>query len=334
MGDVLHALPAVAALRVARPDWVIDWVVDPRWEALLKGESAGVVDRVYVAETKLWSKAPVSRETLRSVLGLRRKLREGRYDVVVDMQGTIRSAVIGWMAGGRSFVGYADPREAMAGTMYGRKVKRLGVHVVDQGAALLGEAVGVELQPAVAAMPVTPWAEEWAERDAVLSRPMCLLDAGGGWGAKQWPAERFGELAKVVKGMGFDVVVNAAQKDNATALRVVEASGGAARMVVCNVAGLVALMRRVDLYVGGDTGPTHLAGMLAAPMVALFGPTDPARNGPWGVGPKVVVRDAGSVTTYKRTDEVEAGLAKVSVERVVEAVREVWGGAGKGKAQN
>jgi heptosyltransferase-1 len=323
MGDVLHALPAVAALRVARPDWEIDWVVDPRWEALLVGESAGVVDRVYVAETKLWSKGPMSRETLRSVLGLRRMLREGRYDVVVDMQGTIRSAVIGWMAGGRSFVGFADPREAMAGAMYGRKVKRLGVHVVDQGAALLGEAVGVELQPAVAAMPVTPWAEEWAERDAVLSRPMCLLDAGGGWGAKQWPAERFGELAKMVKGMGFDVVVNAARKDNATALRVVEASGGAARMVVCNVAGLVALMRRVDLYVGGDTGPTHLAGMLAVPMVALFGPTDPARNGPWGVGPKVVVRDAGSVTTYKRTDEVESGLAKVSVERVVEAVREI-----------
>jgi heptosyltransferase-1 len=94
-------------------------------------------------------------------------------------------------------------------------------------------------------------------------------------------------------------------------------------MVVCNVAGLVALMRRADVYVGGDTGPTHLAAMLAVPLVALFGPTDPARNGPWGVGPKVVVRDADSVTTYKRTAEVEAGLAKLTVERVVEALREI-----------
>ncbi len=323
MGDVLHALPAVAALRRARPDWGIDWVVDPRWEALLRGDGRGVVDTTFVAETMLWSKAPVSVETLRSVLGLRRKLREGKYDVVVDMQGTIRSAVIGRMAGGKSLVGYANPREALAARMYGRKVERRGEHVVEQGASLLGEAVGIELEPIAAALPVTQWAEAWAEQEAVLSRPMCVLGAGGGWGAKQWPAERYGELAKVVRGMGFDVVVNAVRKEDAVPLRVVEVSEGAARMVVCNVAGLVALMRRADVYVGGDTGPTHLAAMLAVPLVALFGPTDPARNGPWGVGPKVVVRDADSVTTYKRTAEVEAGLAKLTVERVVEALREI-----------
>ena len=120
MGDVLHALPAVAALRRARPDWMIDWVVDPRWAPLLvDGEGKGpVVDRVHLAETKLWSKAPLSPATLRSVLRLRGELRKERYDLAVDMQGTLRSAVIGRMAGAKQFVGYGDPREALAARLY------------------------------------------------------------------------------------------------------------------------------------------------------------------------------------------------------------------------
>jgi heptosyltransferase-1 len=327
MGDVLHSLPAVAALRRARPDWEIDWVVDPRWANLLvDGEEGGaervgpVVGRVFLAETRTWKRGPMSSATVRSVMGLRRDLRAGRYDVVVDMQGTLRSAVIGWMAGGKALVGFDDPREAMAGRFYSRRVPRRGAHVVEQGAGLLGEAVGVELVARVFDLPRIGWAEEWAEREAVVARPLCVLGAGGGWGAKLWPAERFGELAKAVREMGFDVVVNAARADDEVAGRVVETSAGAARMVVCNVAGLVALLRRTDLFVGGDTGPMHLAVALGVPTVALFGPTDPKRNGPWGVGEFVVLRDEGAVTSYKRSQEVDAGLARISVEDVVEAV--------------
>jgi heptosyltransferase-1 len=94
-------------------------------------------------------------------------------------------------------------------------------------------------------------------------------------------------------------------------------------MVVCNVAGLTALLRRTALLVGGDSGPTHLAAALGVPLVALYGPTDPARNGPWGAGPMRVLRDASSVTSHKKVSEVEAGLARITVEQVVEAVRAV-----------
>jgi heptosyltransferase-1 len=193
--------------------------------------------------------------------------------------------------------------------------------VVEQGVALLGGACGVALEPVPFALPQEAWADEWAERDAVLARPLCLLGAGGGWGAKHWPVERYGALAVALRALGFDVVVNAPRADDAIAQSVVAASGGAARMVVCNVAGLVAVMRRVDLFVGGDTGPMHLAAALAVPVVALFGPTDPARNGPWGPGPSVVLRDAASVTSYKHVDAVDVGLEKISVEQVMEAVR-------------
>jgi heptosyltransferase-1 len=321
MGDVLHALPAAAALRLARPDWQIDWVVNPRWAPpLVDAEGNGpIVNRAHFAETTLWSEAPASRATLRSILDLRRALRRERYDLVVDMQGTLRSAVIGWMTGAQQFAGYSDPRESMAAKFYKTRLTRNGVHVVEQGATLLGEACGVALEPAAVDLPHEEWADNWAA-DLVAERRMCLLAAGAGWGAKRWPVEKYGALAQELRAMGWTVLVNAPRKDNALAAEVISASGGAAELVVCNVTGLIGLLRRTTLLVGGDSGPTHLAAALGIPLVALFGPTDPARNGPWGPGPKVVLRDAASVTSYKRVDAVDAGLANIPVKAVVEAL--------------
>lgn len=322
MGDVLHALPAVAALRQAHPDWQIDWVVDPRWAPLLvDAEGNGpVVSHVHLAETKLWSKSPASRATLRSVLNLRAALRRERYDLAVDMQGTLRSAVIGWMSGAKRFVGYNDPRESLAARFYGTRLERRGRHVVEQGAALLGGACGLELEPSDFDLPHEEWADNWAA-DLVGDRRICVLATGAGWAAKRWAVEKYGALARELKTLGLDVVVNAAKKDELSTAEVISASGGSARVVVCNVTGLIALMRRVTLLVGGDSGPTHLAAALGVPLVALFGPTDPVRNGPWGAGPKVVLRDPASVTSYKHADTVDAGLANIGVQAVVDAVR-------------
>jgi heptosyltransferase-1 len=322
MGDVLHALPAVAALRIARPEWEIDWVVTPHWAPLLvNGEGKGpTVSRVHLAETKLWSKAPLSPATLRSILGLRRALRREHYDLAVDMQGTLRSAVIGWMAGTKQFAGYSDPREPLAARFYKTRLKRKGMHVIEQGTVLLGEACGVALEPDGVELPHEEWADHWAA-EMVGARRVCLLAVGAGWAAKCWAVQKYGALARELKAMGLDVVVNAPRKDDALAAAVVEASGGAARVVVCNVTGLIALMRRTTLLVGGDSGPMHLAAALGVPVVALFGPTDPARNGPWGAGPKVVLRDPASVTSYKHADTVDAGLANIGVQAVVDAVR-------------
>ena len=322
MGDVLHALPAVAALEAARPEWEIDWVVDPRWAPLLvDSEGKGpVVGRVHLAETKLWSKAPASPATLRSIFELRKALRQEDYDLAVDMQGTLRSAVIGRMSGAKEFAGYSDPREALAAKFYRNPLERKGRHVIEQGAALLSEACGVELEPRGVELPHEEWAESWAAEE-VGERRTCLLAAGGGWAAKCWAAEKYGALAVELKAMGMDVVVNAPRKDDALAAAVVAASGGAARVVVCNMTGLIALMRRMTLMVGGDSGPTHLAAALGIPLVALFGPTDPERNGPRGPGKIVVLRDPASVTSYKRSRVEDPGMGRISVGAVIEAVK-------------
>lgn len=320
MGDVLHALPAVAALRELRPEAEIGWVVDPRWAALLVDEhGAGpVVSRVHLAETKVWSRAPFSRETARSVGLLRRELREPGYEYAVDMQGTLRSAVIGRFARARQFAGYDDPREPAAKFLYGQRLQRRGVHVVEQGAALLGETLEVALEPVAAELPRTAWAEHWAE-ELVAGKRVCVLAASAGWGAKQWPVERYAELARALRERGFRVIANTPREDDALAGRLAELSRGAAEMVVCNVAGLIALLRRAAAVVGGDSGPVHLAAALGVPVVGLYGPTDPARNGPWGPGRVRVLRNETSVTSHKRVATVDPGLARIGVDEVLRA---------------
>jgi heptosyltransferase-1 len=208
----------------------------------------------------------------------------------------------------------------LAARFYKTRLERNGRHVIEQGAALLGEACGVALEPGNVELPHEEWADHWAA-EVVGDRRVCLLAASAGWAAKCWAVEKYGALAVELKAIGLDVVVNAPRKDDALAAAVVEASGGAARVVVCNVTGLIALMRRTALLVGGDSGPTHLAAALGVPVVALFGPTDPERNGPWGPGAKIVLRDPASVTSYKHAAGADAGLANISVKIVMDAVR-------------
>ena len=324
MGDVLHALPAVAALRRARPEWEIGWAVDARWAPLLESARGArpVVDRVHLTETGQWKRAPISMETGRSVARLRREMRAGKYDVAVDMQGTIRSGVIGQMAGAGGVAGYADPREGVAGWMYGRRWQRRGAHVVEQGCGLLGEAVGVELVPGLVELPVDARAEMWADGVLAGVGRFCLIAPTAGWGAKMWPAERFGQVARELAGAGYRVLVNAAGAQDGVAAEVVRASDGRAEAVVSTVAEMTALVRRASVVIAGDTGPLHLGAALGRPVVGLFGPTDPARNGPFGTRARVL-RSPVSVTDYRRTAPTEAGLMEIGAEVVVGAAMEM-----------
>jgi heptosyltransferase-1 len=328
MGDVLHALPAVAALRRARPEWRIDWAVDERWAPLLVDrEGAGpVVDAIYRAPVKAWGASPLSPRTIGSIRTLRRELRAGQYDLCVDMQGTIRSAVIGRLANAGKLAGYDDPREAAAKRLYGVRIGREGVHVVSQGLELLSEAteVRLELLGGGPLLPVDVAAEGWA---AQFAGRFCVMAPSAGWGAKQWPAERVGALAAELAKVGVATLVNASREDDGVAARVVAASSGAANVVACGVAELTSLLRRAALFVGGDSGPTHLAAALGVPLVGLYGPTDPARNGPWGAGICRVLRHESSATSHKRVEEIDHGLARIEVAEVLAAALGLLRGA-------
>lgn len=340
MGDILHALPAVTALRQAHPSWVIDWVVEPRWRALFAAEgSTGrpstpisaepflpqpLVDRLHFAATKAWRKAPFSAQTLHEFKGLRRSLREGSYDVILDLQGAIRSAIVGRMAGNRRHIGEAEPREKAARLFFTDLVETSGAHVIEQDVELACDIAGDELEPVQPWLPVDPAAELWA--DSIFSQSSAskniLINPGAGWGAKRWPVERYAAVARHFAEAGFRILINVGPGEEELSRTICQEAGSAALPLQCSLAQLIAATRRVSLAIAGDTGPLHLACALGRPVVGIYGPTDPVRNGPWGSSFRVL-RSPESRRDHTRYEAPEAGLLTIQPDAVVRAAEEL-----------
>jgi heptosyltransferase-1 len=342
MGDVLHALPAVAALRRLHPEWFIGWVIDPRWMPLL--ESAGcdaepgtrperpIVDRIHRVPTQAWKHRAFTTDTVHGIRRLRRELRAERYDLCIDMQGLIRSSLVGAVSGSVRFVGRSKPRETPARWLYRETVATPSVHVIEQGCELVSGAIGERLLPGQVTLPVDQAAEDWV--DAWLERTLprelwrrfAFFAPTAGWGAKAWPKERYGAAAIALAEAGWATLVNAAPEKNgvadASAAAVVQDSLGCAVAAPSTMAQMIALIRRSALVVAGDTGPLHLAAALGRPVVALFGPTDPARTGPYGTRSRVL-RHATSVVDHSRHDQTDQGLARIATGEVVAAALEL-----------
>ncbi len=331
MGDILHALPAVTALRKAHPSWIIDWVVEPRWRALLAAEgSAGresgsqsaqpLVDHLHFAATKEWRKTPFNRKILHEFNALRKSIRIGQYDVAIDLQGAIRSALVARMAGCRRLIGEVEPRERAARWLFSERVITSGVHVIEQDVELASAIAGDELQPVTPWLPVDPAAEAWA--DTILpaggSPPAVLINPGAGWGAKRWPPERYAAVAQGLIERGYRILINAGPGEDRLAEVIVRATQDAATPLLCSLAQLIALTRRVALAVAGDTGPLHLACALGRPVVGIYGPTDPSRNGPFGA-PFKVLRSPQSRRDHTRHEAPEMGLLTIQPDDVLRA---------------
>lgn len=335
MGDILHALPAITALRAAHPDWHLGWVVEPRWRALLCAESKPddfgrssarmpLVDQIHRANTRQWSHQPLSGSTLDDILRLRRELKQPRYDVCIDLQGAIRSAIVGRWAGADRFIGENLPRESAATWFYSERVEVRTAHVIEHALEVAGAIAGEQLEYMQASLPRDEYAEAWCEEflGQKVSCPMVLMNPGAGWGAKRWPADRFGEVARKLAEAGYCVVVNVGPQEEALAAAVVNASGRTATSLECNVSQLISLTRRATLMIAGDTGPLHLACALGKPVVGIFGPTDPARNGPYGCDFRVL-RNPSSKRDHSRKSEPEAGLLTITAEDVLVSATEL-----------
>jgi heptosyltransferase-1 len=330
MGDILHALPAVTALRQAHPTWIIDWVVEPCWRALLavegslgRGPGQPLVDHLHLAATKQWRKAPFSRQTCHEIKVLRAALRAGKYSAVLDLQGAIRSAVVARLTGCRRLIGEEKPREREARWLFTERVATHGAHVIEQDVELASAIAGDELIAVAPRLPIDPAAEAWA--DEILppeqNRPQSavLISPGAGWGAKRWPVERYGIVAHGLIERGCRVLVNVGPGEESLAEAIVRDTGGAATPIACTLAQLIAITRRVDLALAGDTGPLHLACALGRPVVGIYGPTDPSRNGPFGTRFKVL-RSPQSRRDHSRRAAPEAGLLTILPEDVLRAV--------------
>jgi heptosyltransferase I len=237
-----------------------------------------------------------------------RDLRAQTFDFAIDFQGLIKSALIPWAAGCRRRIGFdwSEVREKPAGLLYDVRVKTPALHVAEKNIEL---AIAAGAKQISRATPVPPGAPE----GQLPAGPFVLACPMAGWTSKQWPLEYFSELAKMIAPL--PLVVNGAPS-NLAELQAIEG----AIVHVSGIAGLIDATRRATAVVGVDSGPLHIAGALAKPGAAIFGPTDPARNGPLGQTIQVL-RAEGAATTYKRGNEIAPSMRAVTPALVAAALK-------------
>jgi heptosyltransferase I len=301
MGDVLHALPAVSTLKASFPESEITWIIDPKWAILLEGNPA--VDHVIRFD----------RRNVASIRAAWRELRGSReHDASIDFQGLIKSAILPWIAKGCATRFGFDPallREKQAAWFYTRPYLATSAHVVDRNLELVTSRNAVNAPRVDMAAPLPSGKPE----GCLPAQPFVLASPFAGWTSKQWPLERFSELARLLAPV--PLVVNGAPSAEAELRRI---KGAIPHL--SGIEGLIDATRRATAVVGVDSGPLHLAATLGKPGVAIFGPTDPARNGPYG-GTIEVLRDASAKTTYKRGSTIDPSMEAVSSASVYAALR-------------
>jgi heptosyltransferase-1 len=296
MGDIIHAIPAVASLKLSFPERKLSWLVEPKWMPLLEGHP--LIDELI----------PFDRQGIPALWNSSRQLRRLRPDLAIDFQGLAKSSLAGRMAQPQAFFGFdrSVARESLATWFYSRRVRVTGPHRVQRNLQLVA-AAGATVLTEQAWIPAGR-----AEGDLPL-RPFVLASPFAGWASKQWPLESYERLALLLDKEGLELVINVPEQ--APQIRHL----GPLRLHTSSLTGLIDATRRAIAVIGVDSGPLHLAAALNKPGVALFGPTDPAQTGPFG-SRMIVLRAPGVETTYKRHGRIHASMAKIGVHDVADAL--------------
>lgn len=287
IGDIVHTLPALAALRGAMPQAEISWVVERQSSEILKDNP--LLDHLIEVDTKALRRGLMSGETLRAPRQQLRRLRASAFDVALDFQGLLKSASIARLSGARRVFGYsrAGLREPASALFLSKRVSvPKNIHVIRKSLRLLQGALDISIpeEPGELLFPINITAKDEAEaRQAAANAgdKYAILNPGGGWPTKLWSVERFGKLSDLLwssYGISSLVTYGPGELELAEGVRR-SSSSGRAQPVNLSLKGFYSLARGARLYIGGDTGPTHIAVAAGTPIVGLFGPTEWWRNG-------------------------------------------------------
>ena len=297
MGDILHALPAAASLRRSFPEKKLIWITKPKWGALLEGNPA--IDEIVFFH----------RNNTRAILGSLRQVRKIQPVLAFDFQGLIQSAIIGRAAKPKIFWGFEREvaREPLAAIFYTHRYAPAGPHRVERNLQLI-RAAGAQVTTGEA------WLPPGRPEGDLPNGPFVLASPFAGWTAKQWPIAAYEELGKRLTAEGLELVLNVSPQQAADV-----GSSTRFRTHTSSIAGLIDATRRAAAVVGVDSGPLHLAAALRKPGVGIFGPTEPATNGPFG-GSMTVLRSPVAVTSYNRKKYLDASMKAIPAEAVFEAL--------------
>jgi lipopolysaccharide heptosyltransferase I len=297
MGDVIHALPAVASLKHSFPGSHLTWLIEPQWSPLL--ERNPYVDSVAIFE----------RGNPGAWLRSWRKLRASRFDFAVDFQGLVKSALAASMARPDRIFGLhqSQVRERPAALFYSNRIQVHAAHVVERNIEMAAAAGAANI---LRTFPLP----EGAPEGELPSTGFVLASPLAGWRSKQWPLMFYSRLARrLERELDLPLVLNG--PPGAELSSVIDAAPH-----YSSVAGLIHATRIATAVIGVDSGPMHLAAALGKPAVAIFGPTDPARNGPYGES-VCVLRSQNAITTYKRTSTIDPAMRDIDPDSVFEALK-------------
>jgi heptosyltransferase I len=317
LGDIVHTFPAVAGLRDTFPAAEIVWLTHPRWVELV--QCSGLASEIW----------PVNSRDLSSVRKVIAQVRSRKWDAAIDYQGLWKSAFLPFFGGASKRIGFSSAtiREFGVPILYSDSVNCRTTHIADQNGELSLRA-GAKVPVASVHLRVPAADAQRVRADLSNEGFGCyiVLSPGGGWRAKCWPAERFGALSQRIRQeTGIPCIINYGPGEEALTAEVLAASGETKPLSYDGEMGtLRALLQGARCIVGGDTGPLHLAVALGTPAVALFGPTDPTRNGPYPPG-DIVLRSPKAVTSYGRGNETDPSLLDLSVDDVFAAVKKRLG---------
>lgn len=311
LGDIVHTAKAEAMIRGSFPGATMDWLVDRAWLGLF----ACCTDfREIVAMSRSW----------RSQWATIRRIRSARYTCVIDFQGLYKSALLAYLTGAPRRIGFARgfAREPGAALLYTDRVAPPPGHVVDQNCALAMTAGASQTHEWGLPKCTIPPAET-AQRVASCNvRQFFVVNPGGGWRSKCWPAERYGTLCRELAGRyGLRAVVNHGPNEQDLANAVVRAAAPLEPVRFCGqIPELISLLAGAKFVVAGDTGPLHLANALGTPVIGLYGPTDPARTGPYGEEDEVICNERFHGMDHVRGSAPAPSMLSITVEQVLEGV--------------
>lgn len=337
IGDVVHALPAAALLRRSLPEARIIWAVDRRASAILKGSA--VIDELVELDTMGWRKGfwrASERSDFRYRIG---QLGDGDRnggssdDVAIDFQGLIKSGLVTIASRASRRIGFetAELREKASRLFLTRQVATSGLeHVIEKNLALARAAIEDIGEPNIDRneyeFPIEVSSEDEQYAESVIGNEpsgFALINPGGGWPTKLWPVERYAHLVDWLRDeFGFRSYVTYGPGEEQMAGAVAaNARPGSAHPVASTLKQFVALARRAALFVGGDTGPLHLAAASRTPIVGLYGPTSPRRNGPFDPRDVTVGRNLWCRAQCHRRSCWHWECMDISVDEVKAAVR-------------
>ncbi|MFZ3091785.1 MAG: lipopolysaccharide heptosyltransferase II [Nitrospirota bacterium] len=326
IGDVIHALPFLKAIRGRYPEAAISWLINRGIDELIRDNSS--LDEIILFERKRWGGFDDIGYKLRGVTEFIRGLRQKRFDLIIDLQGLFRSGIIAYLSGADYRIGFANARE-FSPIFYNYNVSHppIEMHAVDRY-LLIAKELGADITKKDFKINIPEKEKEYAASliSKIKKRPLIAINPSARWETKMWPLKRYAELTDTIAAKlkaqplligGREDEVRINELSSITKSKPLNLSGKTSLLQ------LAALLKKVDLLITNDSGPMHIAAAVGTPVIAIFGPTSPVRTGPYGNGHVVLQSSLPCIRCLKKRCNDLKCMEAITVEEVFNSVRKV-----------